>query len=439
MEAKLTGGKAMVPTEDPGGGPGSTPRAAAPGAAGGDGGRKGGTRGRVGSLQRRRRVIWLMGLGAVAALLVVFFRPSPIPVETAAVIQGYLEVTVDTEGVTRVIDRFQIAAPVSGRMERVTVREGDSVEAGQELARLAPVPLDVRMVAQARSALAAAEARLAEASTRVSQTRESAEQITRTTDRVREVAEMGGISDDAMERAELELSNALLEHQAARSRAEAAANEVGSARAALMSVDPAGGPSAPAILRAPAAGRVLRVMERSERVVPAGTPLIEVGGALGLEVVADVLSVDAVRIRPGSPMRIEEWGGETSLPATVRLVEPAAVTRISALGVEEQRVSVVGDLEAVPAGLGDGYQVEARIVLWSASDAIKVPTSALFRSGESWSVFTVEGGRAAQRRIEIGQRGGAEAEVLAGLQPGERVVLFPSDQLRDGIRVRDED
>jgi HlyD family secretion protein len=305
------------------------------------------------------------------------------------------------------------------------------------LAPLSSAPLDPRSIAQARSAVASAEARLAEANARVVQAEEAAEQTRRTTARIQEVAELGGISVDARERAELELAAAVRETEAARARAQGAVSEVAAARAALLQVDPeAGAGNGDIPLRAPTSGRILRVLERSERIVPAGTPLIEIGDASRLEVVVDVLSTEAVRIQPGAPIRLDQWGGDTLLEGTVLRVEPSAFTRVSALGVEEQRVNVVAGLAGVPPGLGDAYRVDARIVLWAEADVLKVSNSALFRSGDQWAVFVVENGRARQRAVEIGRRGVAEAQVLSGLTAGDEVVLFPSDRLEDGARVR---
>src|SRR5690606_28051431 len=226
---------------------------------------------------------------------------------------------------------------------------------------------------------------------------------------------------------------------AAEARVRAATSDLEAARAVLVDVDPEGGAGRAVVnVTAPAAGRILRVHEQSERVVPAGTPLIDVGDASGIEVVVDVLSTDAVRIRPGAAMRILDWGGNSTIDGQVRLVEPAAFTEISALGVEEQRVNVVGDLIDPPPQLGDGYRVEAQIVVDAVPEAIRVPSSALFQVGEGWALFVVEGGRAVQRSVEIGIRGITDAQVLGGVAPGETVILFPSDQLQDGSPVRPE-
>jgi HlyD family secretion protein len=216
-----------------------------------------------------------------------------------------------------------------------------------------------------------------------------------------------------------------------------ASAQLSGARAALADASPAAPGSATVTeVRAPVAGRVLRVPEQSERSVAPGTPLVELGDARALEVTADVLSTDAVRIRPGMPVLIEDWGGAQPLHARVRTVSPAAFTKVSALGVEEQRVRIFADLEDAPGPLGDGYRVETRTIVWEGRNVVKVPVSALFRTGGEWSVFVLSGGRAHLRPVRIGQRGDAEAEVLSGLRPGERVALYPSDKVKDAVQVR---
>ncbi|MEX2570035.1 MAG: efflux RND transporter periplasmic adaptor subunit [Gemmatimonadota bacterium] len=388
-----------------------------------------------GERRLRKRAFWAGGAVVLLLLLIVAFRPQPVPVEVGEVTRGALEVTIDTDGVTRVVDRYQIGAPVAGRLQRLVVEEGDAVETGEVVARLAPLPMDPQATSRAEAAVAAAEARLTEANARSTQTQEAMEQARRYAERVRAVVAEGGMSVDALDRAELEVTSAEQEYAAAQARVSAARSELSAARAVLLDMGPASSASVLDVT-SPAAGRVLRVHQQSERVVQAGTPLVDIGDAAGLEVVVDVLSTDAVQIEPGAPMRIEDWGGDRPLTGRVRRVEPSAFTRISTLGVEEQRVNVIGDLTDPPPELGDGYRVEARIVVWEADDVVKVPTSALFRSGsEQWAVFVVEGGQALERRVEIGRQAAAEAEVLDGLAPGERVILFPSDQLSEGTPV----
>ncbi|HEX2205360.1 MAG TPA: efflux RND transporter periplasmic adaptor subunit, partial [Longimicrobium sp.] len=240
----------------------------------------------------------------------------------------------------------------------------------------------------------------------------------------------------AREQAELAATTRQRELEAAQAAARAARAEVASARAALVDASPSGAPSSVTEVRSPVRGRVLRVARESERPVAPGEALVELGDAQALEVVVDVLSTDAVRIEPGMPILIEEWGGPRPLQGRVRTVSPSAFTKVSALGVEEQRVDVVGDLVDPPGPLGDGYRVEARIVTWEGSGVLAVPVSALFRTGADWSVFVVEDGRARLRRVQVGHRGDAEAEVAGGLREGETVVLFPSDQVKDGAPVR---
>jgi HlyD family secretion protein len=197
---------------------------------------------------------------------------------------------------------------------------------------------------------------------------------------------------------------------------------------------PAGSPAVIDVL-APTAGRVLRVYEESARVVAVGSPLLEIGEPADLEIVIDVLSADAVKIRPGAEMRLEAWGGDEALRARVRRVEPSGFTKLSALGVEEQRVNVIGDFVDPPGALGDGYRLEARIVVWSAADVLRAPASAIFRRAGDWHVFAAADGRAVLRRVEIGHRGADAVEILGGLEEGERLVLHPTDRIADGVRI----
>jgi HlyD family secretion protein len=388
----------------------------------------------------RRRLIW-GGIGvAILLLLVLAFQPDPLPVQTAEVTEGRLELTIDAEGMTRVVDRYQIAAPTAGRLERPSVEEGDAVPAGAIVARLTPVPLDPQAIAQAEAGVAAARARVSEASAGMEQAREAMEVARRHAERVATIVEAGGLSREAGEQARLDAIAAEQQFAASEARVNASSSDLDAARAALVNIDPEeGGGGAVVDVTAPAAGRVLRVDEQSERVVPAGTPLIDIGDASGLEVVVDVLSTDAVQVQLGAPLRILDWGGGSTLLGQVRLIEPSAFTEVSALGVEEQRVNVIGDLFDPPPELGDRYRVDARIVVQAVEEAVKVPSSALFQVGEEWAVFVVEGGTAVQRQLEIGLRGTSEAQVVAGLEPAETVVVFPSDQLQDGASVRQEE
>jgi HlyD family secretion protein len=389
-----------------------------------------------GRSRARRRIAY-----AAAALLLVLavawsMRPSPVEVETGVVSRGPLRVTVDEDGTTRVADRYVVAAPVSGRVERIRLREGDAVAVGTVVARIASAPADPRTVLQGEARAAAATSLQREAEAQLARGRAALAQARREAERARTLAAAGALSRSAREEAELAAVTRAREVDAAVARVRSAAAEVDAARAALTDADPAGSASAPVEVRSPVAGRVLRVPERSARAVAAGTPLLELGDADALEVVVDVLSADAVGIRPGAPVEITDWGGAGVLRGSVRRVEPSAFTRVSALGVEEQRVNVVAELAARPAGLGDGFRVEARIVTWAAPRVLRLPAAALFRDGDGWSAYVVEDGRARKRAVRIGRRGEDTVEVLGGLADGASVVLFPSDQVRDGARVR---
>jgi HlyD family secretion protein len=232
------------------------------------------------------------------------------------------------------------------------------------------------------------------------------------------------------------VQSAVADQDAARAREEAARSEQRAAQAALIGLPVAGNaPAANVRLASPVSGRVLRVAERSERTVAAGTPVMIIGDPSRFEIVADVLSTEAVKIRPGAPARLEEWGGDKSLRAVVRLVEPYAFTKVSALGVEEQRVNVILDPVDPLGALGDGYRVEARIVVWSAADVLQVPSSALFRSGDRWMVFTVEDGRARRRQVEAGARNPYAVEIVSGLDAGATVIRYPGNELSEGMLV----
>jgi HlyD family secretion protein len=397
-----------------------------------------------------RRVVLGFFLAALIGLSVYAFLPRPVAVETALAAAGPLAVTIDEEGRTRTRDRYTIAAPTAGDLERVTLRAGDRVERGQTLAVLHLSQLDAREREAARGRLRAAEALRREAVENSARAAADAAQASRERERSEQLHSKGYVALQELEQARSAEIAAAKGAEAARFRIEAATSEVAVAKAALLAGEEGAADERRRLaLRSPADGRVLLVHEESERVVAAGTPILEIGDPCCLEVVIEVLSSDAVRVRPGMPVRLEGWGGEGSLAAAVRTVEPAAFTKVSALGVEEQRVNVIADLAGDAATLGDGYRVEARIVAWSADSVLKVPASALFRqSGPAgsgagpapgaaggWAVFAVEGGRARQRPVEVGHRTAAEAEILGGLSAGDRVVLHPANELRDGARV----
>jgi HlyD family secretion protein len=377
----------------------------------------------------RRGFVWGGVALATAMFLVYTLRPTPVPVEVAAAGRGPLRVTIDEEGRTRVRDRYVVVAPVAGRVARITLDEGAAVTRGMAVAQLSAAPLDPRTREEAAARLRGAEDAERAATAAVSQARAALDQAARNRARAESLFAKNLLSVEQREVTALAETTAVRQVEAADFRAQAAAHDVEVARAALTA-----GAGDVVRLLSPVRGQVLRVPEKSERVVAAGTTLVELGDPGRLEIVVDLLSEDAVKVKPGARVLIEGWGGDRPLEAHVRMVEPSGFTKVSALGVEEQRVNVVADLDATPPQLGDGYRVEARVVQWEG-DALKVPASALYQEGDQWRVFVVENGRARARVVRVGHRNPDEAEVLDGLGVGERVIRQPTDKISDGTRV----
>jgi len=373
----------------------------------------------------------------IAVLLWFVFRTPPLAVDVAAVERGPMEVTVDEEGEIRVHDRYVIAAPVTGRLVRIELHDGDAVTAGQRLADLEPAPLDPRTRQEALARIAAAQALVREAQQNVRQADAQLQQAQREQARMEQLVRDRFVAEEAAEKVRTARASAEAALAAARARETAARSELAAAQAALLAIPGSDGRVARHItLTSPVSGRVLRVVEKSERTVPAGTPLVVIGDPGKFEAVADVLSTDAVRIRAGDDARLEDWGGDRSLRAKVRTVEPYAFTKVSPLGIEEQRVNVILDPIDPLGPLGDGYRVMARIVVWFAPIVSKVPASALFRHDGGDAVFVVREGRATITPVRIGQRNSREAEVLEGLAVGAAVIRYPTNDLTDGMRVK---
>jgi len=384
---------------------------------------------------RRRIVLILVGLTVVAAAWFLL-RPTPMLVEVSKTVRGPMRVTVDEDGETRAHDRFIVAAPIPGRLLRVAFEDGDEVHENQIVAVIEPLPLNQQQREELLGRIAAAEASKRQAEARLEHAREDYDQARRDRQRAEQLGRENVISAQALEQARnTELTNDQ-ELQAAKFNVVAAESEVKVARAGLLGASE--GPAArhPVSLRSPIAGRVLRVAEKSERVVQAGTPIVVLGDPARIEIVTDVLTTDAVNIKPGAAAFLEGWGGDHPLGARVRLVEPAGFTKISALGVEEKRVNVIADFVDAPNGLGDGFRVEARIVTWESSDVLKIPGSAAFRDSKGWAVFVVDGSLVRKRHIQIGHRNQLEIEVLGGLDAQQDVVLHPPNQLQEGTRIR---
>ncbi len=383
-----------------------------------------------------KRIAWIVAALTGAALLLLVVRPSPVSVETARAARGAMRLTVDEEGKTRVRERFVLSAPVAGRLTRIELHEGDPIERGSVLARLAPLPLDERTRAEARARLLAATAAERAAQARVQRAQAALEQAKRSHIRADQLAAKGTLAPEERELAELSEQTQARDLESARFSARAAAFEAEAAGSVLLAAEAGSqtGAVAEIALRSPVAGQVLRVLQESERSVAAGTPLLELGDPTSLEIVLDLLSSDAVQVRPGASMSV--GGGGRQLQARIRTIEPSAFTKVSALGVEEQRVNVIADFSERPDRLGDGYRVEASIAVWEGANVLKVPGGALFRHGSAWAVFIVENGRAKQRDVEVGRRNASEAEILKGLEPGQVVVLHPGDKIAEGTRVR---
>ncbi len=435
--------------------------------------------------KRRRWLPWLGALVFVGALI-FGLRPQPIPVEIGAVTEGPLRVTVNEEGRTRIRNRYTVFAPVAGQLRRITLKAGETVRAGETVvAVLDPVPsslLDRRTRALAEARRDAVAAQLAKA-------REAFRFANLDLQRSRKLHAEGSVSARELENAQWREAAAAQESNAAESAlrlAEAELAEFGGYSPSTeggprLSLGNAGSPETgvskngategapadpkesdtsppsqrigmgtgegsepsasrpPVEVRAPISGRVLRISEESARVVAPGTPLLQLGDSTDLEVVIEVLSRDGASILPGARVELHHWGGDSPLEAQVRLVEPSAFTKVSALGVEEQRVNVIADLVSPPdqrPGLGDRFRVEARIVVWETPETLKVPSGALFRRGDDWAAFTIQDGRTVLQKVRAGRRGGTEVQILDGLGAGEEIVLYPGDRIREGVRVR---
>lgn len=395
---------------------------------------------------RIRRWLWPLALAiAVAAGLVYAFLPQPVPVELAEVVRGPLAVSVADDAKTRVRELYVVSAPVPGRVLRIEGKVGDPVIADRTvLASLLPTDpafWDARTRAELEATRDAAQAALGQARADVRRRQAELELARSEFDRSRTLFEKGHTAEAALDRARSVVRTAEAALAVAQAMIKQRESELAAARAALMTPSAEGRADAASCcftVRSPVSGAILQLMQESEAVVAAGAPLVAVGDPEKLEIVADLLSTDAVRVSPGDAVRIVRWGGEGVLGGRVRRIEPFGVTKVSALGIEEQRVNVLIDPTDPPARwrrLGHGYQVEVEIVIWQSADAVQVPLGALFRQGEAWAVFRVEDGRARVRAIEVGHMNDRAVEVLEGLAPGDRVVVHPSDRVRDGVHL----
>jgi HlyD family secretion protein len=377
---------------------------------------------------------------AVVLLFAWMLSPRPLLVETARTVRGPIADTVSDQGVMRVREAYVVSAPTSGRLERLRFKVGDRVEAGQGLARIRPMAaefLDPRSQAQARAGVTAAQAALAAAQAGQRSATTQREQAERDLARTEALAAQGIASRQALETAQAAARTARSAEQSARAQARALSADLDAARAALVGPN-ASGAASPLDLTAPVRGLVTRVFQESERPIGAGAPILEIGDRGGLEAAIEFLSQDAVRIEEGQSAEIYDWGG-APLPAQVRRVEPQGFTKVSALGVEEQRVLVLLQLTAQPeqwATLGAGYRVWGRVFLRRAPDAVLAPIGALVRKGSDWAIFRVTDRRARLSVVKIGAMDDRHVEILDGLDLAAEIIVFPSDKVRDGVAVR---
>ncbi|MCU0635905.1 MAG: HlyD family efflux transporter periplasmic adaptor subunit [Gemmatimonadaceae bacterium] len=390
-----------------------------------------------------------IGAGIVLAMAAIWWwqREPTVAVDVVTVTEGPVAVTVNERGTTRVRAHADVNAPVSGRWVPATLRVGDVLPAGARAGLLYPASMDVSARRQAEARVGSAEAMLTEAQSRIAAARSAFDDAERTRVRTEGLAAAGGVSQQDLERARDAVTVARSALDAAQARVQAARYERDQARSAAQA---AGGGGAALPIVTPIAGTVLQFDEEHERVVPAGTRLLEVGDPSDLEVVIPVRTADAVRIREGAVVRMTfGQGGSTSdegatgatagsdtIAGVVRRIEPAAFTRMSSLGVEEQRVNVVATVPATAVHLGDRFEAQARIVVWEAARVVRVPVSALVRDGEQWVVWLVQAGRARRRAVTFGERSDTMAHVLDGLASGDTVVIYPGDAIAEGVWVK---
>jgi HlyD family secretion protein len=397
------------------------------------------------TVKSRRLVFWGTLVAIVLLGLGFSFRPRAVIVDMVTVDRGEFVITVDDEAETRVHDVYVLSAPVAGHVRRIDLHAGDPVAALEtvvaEIQPVDPAFLDPRSEAQARADARAAQSAKELAEAEVERARAELEFAEREHSRATNLIKDGTISQRGLDTAERDRRTRTAALATAIAALDVRSYELERARAALVSPSQtaAGSEDCDCIaIRSPVQGRVLRVLQQSEGVVAAGAPLIEIGNPRDLEIFVDLLSPDAVKVEPGQRVIIERWGGDTPLAGRVRLVEPFGYTKISALGIEEQRVNVVIDLlsdESEWQRLAHGYQVDVRIVLWESDNTLILPLLALFRDGPDWAIFVESAGRAELRKVEIGRRNSLDAEVLGGAEEGERVVLYPGGRVSAGARI----
>lgn len=395
-------------------------------------------------MPRKRLLLILIVAGLIALTAIYAFLPKPVLVDAVKVVKGPMSVSISQEGKTRVKDSYVISAPIMGELRRIGLEVGDPVREGQTVAVIEPPRpefLSPRSRAEAEAAVAAARASLSAAQAKATAAQANAKYLEARYERMKQLYAKGAISRNELENIEAQANEATANYLSARFEVKTASSQLEQAQAVLR-YSPAQRAKTAAELvpvRAPVAGQILNINRKSAGVVNAGEPLLTVGNPGMLEVQVDVLSSDAVKIRPGMPVIMEQWGRDLPLRGRVQRVEPEGFTKVSALGVEEQRVWVIVDFTSPPElwrQLGDGYRLIADFIIWSGESVLQVPASSLFRYQNGWAVFLIEEKKARLRQVQIGHRSGLTAEILSGLREGDLVINHPSREIQDGTRIR---
>lgn len=391
----------------------------------------------------RRRIFVITVIALAAAGTIYGFIPKAVEVELAAAKKDTLQVTIEEEGRTRLKDRFTVSSPVPGFLQRIDLNVGDAIRKGQAVAQLEPLrspALDPRSHGEAKAAVAAAESSLKAAQEREQAARADADYAGQRHERMKSLFQRGTIARDTLDQAEAEARRAGANLSSAAAAVGVARSDLERARTAGQdySAGRPGGRGVASVI-SPVSGRVFRIYRESEGAVQQGEPLLDLGNQADLEVRVEVLSSDAVQLRKGMRVEFKRWGGEQPLLGTIRIVEPAGFTKISSLGVEEQRTLVLVDITSPPEQwkvLGDGFRLDTTFIVWEGKDVLQVPASALFRSGQDWAVFVADTGKAVKRIVQVGKRSGLTAEILSGLKEGEKVIARPDDTVKEGGKVK---
>lgn len=388
----------------------------------------------------KKQILLTLAAIIIIALVVWGFWPTSIPVRVEQASIAPLEVTIEEEGKTRVIDRYTVSAPVTGYSLRLPYEVGDTINTEQALLHIQPMPdlISARQRSVAEAQLEAAKARLEQARQTLELAKEENKTAEKDFNRLQNLFESGVGSEQGLDNARLSASRARTQLTSAEFAVKVAENELKVVRSTLQSYQVPGGREQ-IVIRSPVNGRLLSINHKSEGIIQAGTPILEIGDPLNLEVKADLLSTDAVQVQQGTPVRIKRWGSDKVLEGVVRVVEPSGYTRISALGVEEQRVPVIVDILSPReqwATLGDGFRVVVEFIIWQGEDVLQVPSSALFRTADKWALFVVEDNRATLRSVEVGNQSGLYSQITEGLDEGERVITHPDERIEDGIRIK---